>query len=667
MVNYSLFGGSFKDQSTSKFQFSGGNVSLDARAFSKFGVFSQTAIVGSTLYREGANVLRLESTYTFSHQGTAITARAGDFVSNGLNWTRPIRMGGIQVQRDFTLRSDIVTRPIPVVSGSAAVPSTVDVYVNGLKAYSQDVSGGPFKLSNLPLASGSGDARVVVRDATGRETETSVSLSNPIKLLRPGLFDFSVEGGYVRRSYGVLSDDYDRRPVASATLRRGINPWLTLESHAEGGAGLGNAGAGAIFSLGKFGTLSTAAAFSKTGSARGAQIFAGWEGQFGGLSISASSQRTFGGYRDLAAVTAKVEPPANVVIVPGGLLFPAGAAIASITPPRALDRVSFSLPLKFDAGFVSMNLIHQKRDDGQRNKLVSMSYSRPMPLKANLFITGFADFGTTKSKGVYAGLSIPILSGAYVTSGVTFDPNNRVSGSLEISKPQPLQDNTFGWRVRDVEGRNTYRMAQGSYRSSYGQIGGQVQQYGDRTDGNLTYDGSIAVMGGGVFAGNKVNSSFAVVDAGRPGVKILQDNREVGQTNMFGKKMVTDLRPYESNNIGIDPSGLPANYDVANTHSKVAPIAKAGVVVDFARQISQNAGLVIFFGADGKHLKAGLKGKVAASGEEFTVGYDGQAYIRNLEASNAVSIATPNGECRASFAYGRSAGQPGIVERADCR
>ncbi len=57
------------------------------------------------------------------------------------------------------------------------MPSTVDVFVNNVKAYSQDVPSGPFVISDLPVVTGSGEARIVVRDATGREVETVTPFS----------------------------------------------------------------------------------------------------------------------------------------------------------------------------------------------------------------------------------------------------------------------------------------------------------------------------------------------------------------------------------------------------------------------------------------------------------------------------------------------------------
>jgi outer membrane usher protein FimD/PapC len=31
-------------------------------------------------------------------------------------WTRPVRLGGIQVQRDFSIRPDLVTLPLPLAA-----------------------------------------------------------------------------------------------------------------------------------------------------------------------------------------------------------------------------------------------------------------------------------------------------------------------------------------------------------------------------------------------------------------------------------------------------------------------------------------------------------------------------------------------------------------------
>ena len=263
VMNYALFGSSMKALDHTGFVFSGANASLDSRVFGPYGTFSQTGIVGTTLFK-AADALRLDSTWTYSDIETMTSYRAGDTISGGLAWTRPIRIGGVQVQRNFGLRPDLVTLPLPAIAGSAAVPSTVDVYLNNLKTYSQDVAAGPYQITNLPMLTGAGTARIVVHDSAGREVQTSLPFYSTPKLLKEGLMDFSAEAGFARYAYGIESASYGRDPVGSATARRGVLDWLTVEAHAEGGAGLYNGGIGAIAQLGTFGTLSVAGTGSES-------------------------------------------------------------------------------------------------------------------------------------------------------------------------------------------------------------------------------------------------------------------------------------------------------------------------------------------------------------------------------------------------------------------
>lgn len=257
------------------------------------------------------------------------------------------------------------------------------------------------------------------------------------------------------------------------------------------------------------------------------------------------------------------------------------------------------------------------------------------------------------------------MPGVYGTGGFTMQ-NSSATGSVEITKAQKLQDGTWGYRVRTQEGEAPVRIASGSYRSSYGQLGAQIQQFGNRGDATVSFDGSVAVMGGGVFFGNKVHSSFAVVDAGKPGVPVLQDNRVVGHTNGAGKMLVANLRPYEANSIALDTSKLPANYDAGNANTRIAPHRHAGVHVNFAKQAAQHAALVILRDASGKPVPTGSHGRTAR-GEKFLVGYGGQAYLRELSASNTVAIDLGGRECKASFNFAPRPNEQVVVDNVVCR
>src|SRR5205085_4374758 len=97
--------------------------------------------------------VRLDSTYVYSDFERDRRYRLGDGVSGGLAWTRPVRFGGAQVSHDFSMRPDLVTFPVPLLEGSAAVPATVDVLVNGGRVMSSQVAQGPFQVSQLPVFS----------------------------------------------------------------------------------------------------------------------------------------------------------------------------------------------------------------------------------------------------------------------------------------------------------------------------------------------------------------------------------------------------------------------------------------------------------------------------------------------------------------------------------
>ena len=673
LLNYSLFGGTLSADSHAKLAFSGGNALLDARAFSKFGVLYQSGIVGSTLYRSHAAFLRLDTTFAYTHPATTTTYRAGDIISNGLAWTRPIRLGGLQVQRDFALRPDLITRPLPSLSGSAAVPSSVDVFVNGVKAFSQEVGIGPYRIADIPGAGANGEARAIIRDATGRQTETSISFQSAAQLLRPGLTDFSVEAGLARLNYGFKSQDYDRHPVGSATLRRGMTEWATLEAHAEGGAGLINGGLGAVIGAGRFGAFSGAGALSSVNGSTGWMAYLGWDAQFKWLSVSASSLRASRAYEDIASVTAPAvtaQPQPGLSL--GGISLPFAPA-AGAHPLLSLDRVSVGGPLPFDTDTsANLSLVQLRQREGKAQRLVTASLTRSLPKFASLgrgsvFISGFADMSSRRNRGIYAGLSMPFGLDSQVSAGVAWTPGSGTLATVDALKPQPLEDNTYGWRLRDQEGKAAYRSAGASYRSPYGQIGGQVDNYRGSTTGTAQFDGSLALMGGGFFIGNKVESSFAVVNAGRAGVPVLQDNRIVGRTNASGKLLVANLRPYEGNRIGIDTTNLPPDEDIASTSRMVAPMLKSGLVLDFGSDRQRSNAIVILSGPDGKLIEPGHKARLGGAPETFIVGYDGRTYLTGLGPANRVSVDLGSRDCVAEFAFRTQPGAQSVIRDVVCR
>lgn len=207
----------------------------ETRLFGPPGVLSNNAVIrqnwSSTGY-EQQGFMRYDTLWKYSDSEQMISYQAGDVVSNALTWSSSVRMGGLRLSRNFSVRPDLVTYPLLNLSGSAAVPSSVDLFINGYKTSSAQINGGPYTLTNVPWISGAGEATVVTTDALGRQVSTSIPFYVSNTLLREGLSDFEFTLGALRNNYGIKSADYGAGAL-SAIYRYGVNNWLTLSTHTE--------------------------------------------------------------------------------------------------------------------------------------------------------------------------------------------------------------------------------------------------------------------------------------------------------------------------------------------------------------------------------------------------------------------------------------------------
>ncbi|MEP7455014.1 fimbria/pilus outer membrane usher protein [Phyllobacterium sp. SB3] len=659
VLNYSIFASTDDLSSGNVKPFQGVSGGFDARFFSPYGTLNQS-FTANLSDGDLEGVRRLNTTWSFSDPDRLITYRAGDFISGGLPWTRPVFLGGMQVQRNFALRSDLVTLPVPVLSGTAAVPSTLEVYTQNVRTYSGDVASGPFEITNFPVFSGQGEAQIVLRDTLGRETRTTVPFYSSSLLLRKGLWDFSADVGVARRNFGTESNDYDDDVMGVLTARYGLTNWLTLEGHFEGGAELLNGGLGVAFPLGAYGVASLAAAGSSHDGDAGFLLNGSIEMTYKNrYTVYGRVQQTFGNYDDIASVTA--DDQLNYVYGVAGL--PA----ISTRVPKSLMQATVSMPGPFEGSNMNFSYTHQKLDSGEKSSIVSASYNQQVFRNSSFFATAFTDLEDSDSFGIFAGLTIPFDNNISVSTGYE-QTNDRPSGFAEIAKSERREEGSYGWRLRTREGETPDRSASASYRGRNARVEGSVQQYDDNVRATAQIEGAIAVAGGGVFATNRIDDAFAVVDAGAPDVDVSYENRPVGRTNRSGRILVPDLRSYEPNTLAIDPANLPVDASIGSTRDIVIPTDRSGVVVDFKVAQTTASALVSLVDASGRPLDAGLSGRAGETGEEFVVGYDGEAYISGLGAQNIVTIELADGStCAASFAYQPARGTQVKIKNVVCQ
>ena len=676
VLNYDVFASGSSALDMKRIGFNGVSATLDARAFTPYGTVSQSAILRSTL-NERFDALRLNSTMTYSDHESMVSYVAGDTINSGFAWTRPIRIGGVQAQRNFGLRPDLVTVPLPSASGSAAVPSTADIYINNVKTFSQDINTGPYLLSNLPAMSGAGSARVILRDAAGHTTESVLPFFVSAALLAPGMADFSAEAGVPRLSYGTTGDTYVGKPVASGSMRYGLFDWVTLMGHAEGGAGLINASAGAAIRTGSFGVATVALAGSRFGGNTGFQSYLSYETKLFGVNVNASSQMTFGTYDDLASVTWRQQQnpatsPYNIqsILDTSSMVQSAVQSVAnqalftSARSAKMLNRISFSTPLPFYKATLSTGFTQTYDSSNVHSEIVTATLSLPIG-RASVFATAFTSIGGQKNTGFLAGMSMPL--GDNVTTSLSVSGGTSgLSASADAVKPLDQKPGSWGYRVRDSEGEGAQRSAAVSYRSNFMRTEAGVSQDRNGVVGAAEMEGAVVVMSGGVFPANRIDDAFAVIETGVPGIEVFHENRPVATTDSSGRALVPGLRSFQRNKIAIDTDKLPVDADVSTTEMYVAPGDRSGVRLNFAVQANARPAVVVFQGADGRPVPAGASGQVEA-GESFTVGYDGRAYIKNLNPQNKITIAMVDRECSASFAYEARPNEQVIVPGVTCQ
>ncbi len=614
-------------------QINGGSLSVDGHVFGRLGTLSQSGIIGTTTSKQ-MSVLRLDSTWSYSDPEKIISYRAGDVITGGLTWTRPMRIGGIQVQRDFSLRPNLITMPLPSVSGTAALPSTLDVYVGNAKTYSTEIPSGPYRIDNIPVVSGAGTARLVVTDTTGRQVQSETPFFTDFRLMRKGLFSYSVEAGFPRLDFGVHSSTYEGSLVVTGSFRAGLSDEISLEGHTELGQGLINGGAGVVFSVGQLGLVSAATSISSKGSDTGALVYGGWYLPFGNFSLQATMQRTMGEYRDLASL------PVNS----GGPL-PVGLNV-----PRAIDQLAMGYRFPDSKTSVSLAAIHLDRALEPKSTILTASFTRSFDNGMSIFATAFRDLDDKNAAGVFAGIAIPLGPSLSSFAGLTHDKNG-TSATADLQKSIGTEPGSYGGRLSIAEGANPFVSGYGAVKLQGGVLEGSLTQHRSAVDGYAAFSGALVAAGKGLFIAQRIDDAFVVVDAGAPGVKVLLENHPVGVTGSGGELLVTGLRSYQKNKISIDALDLPVDDEVPNTVLRVVPAERSGAIARFAIEQSAPSAEVIFTDANGSFVDPGTHGTLLGANQPFVVGYEGRAFIKNLKPENTVAIDLQSGPCEATFTF----------------
>jgi outer membrane usher protein len=621
--------GAFLNYQLSAQQIDGQNI---GGAFAELGVFAGAGVLTNTAVARYGNyggndnqVVRLDTTYTRDFPATLDTLSLGDAISDGGTWGNAVRFAGVRFSRNFGLRPDLLTTPLLATSGTATVPSTVDVFVNNQLVTSNQLPPGPFVIDRLPTVSGSGDVSVVVRDALGREQVLTQSFYTSATLLAAGLSQYSVNLGKVRDNYGLESDQYG--PVLGEfSYRRGITDSVTLEGHGEYLAGDSHAaGVNAAFAVGQIGVINFTAATGGDSAGSGFLSGIGVEHRGANTSFVASSQWAS---RDFAQVGEPLDPDMRI---------------------RQRNLVQTGVGLgRF--GSLSLAYVRQTYRDSPLQQTIglthSVSFGRVGSLNLTLTETRTAAQLSTpaqNSTSAYLIFVLPLdFRRAVTVSSIGGSgpgaPTNEVVASFTQSPPVGPGS---GYRLSASTAGNY----DADWRQQFSSADLEVEVARNQgIDGRSAYlSGAMTFLDGQLNTTRQVNGSFAMVDvAGLADVPVYVENQLTTHTDSNGRALLYNLRPYEANRISITPEDLPLDTTIGASSTIMAPPYRSGVIARFPVE-RVHSGTFRLVTDDGRPVPVGAL--VTLHGAQFPVVLDGVVYVTGYDHGVAAEATWEGGRC----------------------
>lgn len=580
-------------------------------------------------------------------QGLALTV--GDTYSSQLTGSSGARMGGLQLSSSYNTRPWYQKVPQTLFTGSSELPSAVDLYLNGVKQYSQNVNAGPYELNLPPTLSQAGTAQIVTRDALGRQTVVDVPLYDSAELLAPGLQEWSVEAGALRLAQST-GQQYDNHPLISGTWRRGVNNRLTMQLHGEAKKGYEQAGIGLRGSASFPTQLGGQISVSQYQGKRGHQVnvFSTYQGQ--NWSMAAGGNQASAGFATLSSTLNTTTPFAGT----------------GSSRKQAYVQGGWS---NQRLGSFSLGRIWS-RQVADRQDVWTASWSKQISPLVSLMAALSLDERNPQQRSAMFGLNIQLdkntSSSAYATrqqgnTGINTQVQKGTDGVGSLGWNLGWQDDENHQQSAATAGLQAItQYGDGSAQLRRGKAGAQSWQ--------ANWRGGVVLLNGKVAPTRTVYDSFAVVSTnGAAGVPVKVQNNLVGNTDASGKIFVPGLIAYQHNQVSIDSAMLPANQRIASSRQTMVPYEKAGSSVSFDVQ-TINAWMLSLIDENGQPLGMGASVLDAAGIPLTVVGFEGRVYVESepaaetgartfLVISNTAAKGTQ--ECRFSLTL---AAQPKVGE-----
>lgn len=571
----------------------------------------------------GTAALHGETYYAIDDPARTRRSQIGDSTAYGDALLGDVNIFGIGTRRAFELDPYVYRFPTPAISGTVATPATADVYINGTVARSVPLAPGGFNLTDLPIATGRNNVRVVVHDAAGRVQTFSQGYYASDTLLRKGLTDDQFAAGFMRSSGAGQSYG---KPAVVAAYRIGATDAATYGVRFEG-----------------------------TGAHELAELNTDLRVPSGAVHLAAaqsSARGRFGMAYDVAAIFQGAKTSFAVDLSSHATAFADLTSLPEIlSAPRSDARFTLSRRLT-PALTATLQTERQTYDAIPGQTIDILGLQSQMGRDTTAFVSlqhQRAGFGQAIT---YASLSIVRALGANRTAIASYDGGTPAATNVQYRADPPSSDTGFGYGLRfGRAGSESLAQLDLVDHARYGDTQGVLAR--DSTGkllANVAFDGGVSAIGGKTLFSRPIADGFALVETGAPNVPVTLDGRAVGRTDRTGDLVVSSLASNSANRLEVDPQSLPLGEEPKADERLVSPGFRGGTVADL-----QVARIRYFIGS--VRFRAGAATQVPADGMLVLSGKHGSArsplddgggyYFENLApGAYAATVRSPVGNCR---------------------
>ena len=604
------------------------------------GIGAGVFVASQAYLHDGQNdrFIRLDTNYTLDQPEKLTTLRLGDAISRpATTLGRSLRFAGIQYGSNFRVQPGLITAPLASLSGQAAVPSMVDLYINNVLQSSQTVPPGPFSITTPPMIAGDGEIVMKIRDISGREELISGRFYSTPYLLAPGLSEFSFEAGKLRNNYGLPEDSYSSL-FSSASYRQGITEKFTAEFGAQGSTdGPKNILASGIRLVPSLGLFNLAVGMSNSDSGTGSQFAAGFERRSGPMSVSFRTEHANEKFQQTGVDN-------NLVM-------------------RRLDNSFWNY--RFDGlGNLGLSYTHYQRAAVPATQVFGISFSTLRSWWGSAVISAYQTEGPEKNYSI--GLFGIIPTDRDISASVLHSvAHGSAPATVLQAQKSPPYGEGIGWRLQAAI--NAAQQASVVKQSRTGVMYADIANYQDSTSVRLGLSGSLVNIDEQWFLGRRISSSYGVVKLPElSNVRIYVDNQLAAQTDELGYALLPNLHPYIKNHVSVEQLDLPLDTKIDSLLTRPVPMWRRGVIVKFPiRKIS--AATLRIVDERGVPIPVGASVQLEGSLEPFVVGRDGIAYIEDLLEKNVIVISWPENECRVNVPFSVDEGLVPYLGEFECK